>query len=146
MIQEFREFAVRGNVVDMAVGVIMGGAFGKVVSSVVNDVLMPPLGKLVGNVDFSNLFLNLSGGDFRSLKEAQAAGAATVNVGLFINTCLDFLLVALAVFVMVRAINRLRRQQEPAAAPAAPATRECPACLSSIPIKATRCAHCTGAV
>jgi large conductance mechanosensitive channel len=144
IVKEFREFAIRGNVVDMAVGVVMGAAFGKIVSSAVNDVLMPPLGKLVGGVDFSNLFLDLSGGAYKSLEEAKAAGAATVNVGVFVNTCIDFAIVALAVFLMVRTVNRLKREQP--GPPATPTTKDCPACLSAIPLKATRCAFCTGAV
>jgi large conductance mechanosensitive channel len=140
MLKEFKEFAMRGNVLDMAVGIIMGAAFGKIVTSFVGDVLMPPMGLILGKVDFSNLFINLSGKSYASLAEAKAAGAATLNVGLFINTVIDFVLVAFAIFLLVKQVNRLRRQPE---VPAVPATRECLYCLSSIPIKATRCPHCT---
>ena len=141
MLKEFREFALRGNVLDMAIGIIIGAAFGKIVTSLVNDILMPPVGLLLGQVDFSNLFLNLSGTPYASLTEAQAAGAATVNYGLFFNTVLDFAFVAFAVFLLVRQVNRLKRQQE--TAPAAPTTRACPFCLSQIPLAATRCPQCT---
>ncbi len=139
VLKEFRDFAVKGNVVDMAVGIIIGGAFGKIVSSLVKDVLMPPIGMLVGRVDFSSLYLDLSGGDFASLAEAQAAGAATINYGLFVNSVLDFTIVAFAIFLLIKQINRLKRAE----APPAPSTRDCPRCLSSIPLKASRCAHCT---
>jgi len=141
VLKEFKEFAMRGNVLDMAIGIIIGTAFGKVVTSMVNDVLMPPIGLLLGKVDFSNLFINLSGQPYATLADAKAAGAATINYGLFLNTVLDFIIVAFAVFLLVRQINRLKRQ--PQAAPAAPTTKECPYCLSVIPIKATRCPHCT---
>jgi large conductance mechanosensitive channel len=141
MFREFREFAMRGNVVDLAVGIIIGAAFGKIVTSLVNDILMPPVGLLLGRVDFSNLFLNLSGQSFTSLAEAKAAGAATINYGVFLNNVIDFVIVAFAIFWLVRFINRLTRQLE--AAPAAPATRECPFCVSSIPLRATRCPQCT---
>ncbi len=144
MLKEFKEFAMRGNVLDMAVGIMMGAAFGKIVTSFVSDVLMPPLGLVLGKVDFSNLFINLSGKSYASLAEAKAAGAATLNVGLFINTVIDFVLVAFAIFLLVKQVNRLRR--EPEAAPAAPTTKECAYCASSIPIKATRCPHCTSAL
>jgi len=122
MLKEFKEFAMRGNVVDMAVGIIIGAAFGKIVSSLVNDVVMPPIGLLMGNVDFSQLFVNLSGADYATLAEAQAAGAATINYGMFINTVLDFVIVAFAIFMVVRGMNRLKRKQEeaPAEAPAVP--------------------------
>jgi large conductance mechanosensitive channel len=140
MLKEFKEFAMRGNVLDMAVGIIMGAAFGKIVTSFVGDVLMPPMGLILGKVDFSNLFINLSGKSYASLAEAKAAGAATLNVGLFINTVIDFVLVAFAIFLLVKQVNRLKRQSE---TPAVPTTRECLYCLSSIPIKATRCPHCT---
>jgi len=140
MFKEFKEFAIKGNVMDLAVGVIIGAAFGKIVTSFVNDVLMPPIGVLVGKVDFSSLFIDLSGQHHASLAEAKAAGAATLNYGIFINNIIDFLLVAFAVFLLVKQINRLKR--EPAAA--APATtKECPYCLSAIPLKATRCSQCT---
>jgi len=141
MLKEFKEFAMRGNVVDMAVGIILGAAFGKIVTSFVGDVLMPPLGLLLGKVDFTNLFVNLSGKSYASLAEAKAAGAATLNVGVFINTVIDFILVAFAIFLLVKQVNRLRRQPE--AAPAVPTTKECLFCLSTIPVKATRCPHCT---
>ena len=140
MLKEFKEFAMRGNVLDMAVGIIMGAAFGKIVTSFVGDVLMPPMGLILGKVDFSNLFINLSGKSYASLAEAKAAGAATLNVGLFINTVIDFVLVAFAIFLLVKQVNRLKRQS---GMPAVPTTKECLYCLSSIPIKATRCPHCT---
>lgn len=143
MLKEFKEFAMRGSVVDLAVGIIIGAAFGKIVSSFVNDILMPPIGVLLGNVDFSNIFINLSSGDYPSLAAAQEAGAATINVGLFVNTVIDFLIVAFAIFLVIRTMNRLKRQVEAAPPPPEPATKECPYCLSQIPIKATRCAHCT---
>jgi len=139
MLKEFRDFAMRGNVVDMAVGIIIGGAFGKIVSSFVADVLMPPIGLLLGRMDFSNLYINLSGRAFTSLAEAKVAGAPTINVGLFINTILDFAIVAFALFLVIKQMNKLKKEP----APAAPSTRDCPHCLSAIPLKATRCAHCT---
>jgi large conductance mechanosensitive channel len=122
MLREFKEFAMRGNVVDMAVGIVIGAAFGKIVSSLVNDVVMPPIGLLMGNVDFSQLFVNLSGTEYATLAEAQAAGAATINYGMFINTVLDFVIVAFAIFMVIRGMNRLKRKQAeaPAEAPAVP--------------------------
>ena len=144
MLREFREFAMRGNVLDMAIGVIIGAAFGKIVTSFVNDIVMPPIGLLLGKVDFSNLFINLSGKPYVSLEEAQAAGAATINYGVFLNTVLDFIIVAFVVFLIVRQVNRMKR--EPEAPPAEPTTRECPYCLSTIPLKATRCPYCTSEV
>jgi len=145
MFKEFKEFAMRGNVVDMAVGIIIGAAFGTIVKSLVSDVIMPPIGLLLGNVDFANLFIVLKSGAesgaFASLAEAQEAGAVTLNYGLFINTIISFVIVAFAVFLLVRNLNRLKRQEE--APPAEPTTKECPQCLSTIPIKATRCAFCT---
>lgn len=141
MFREFKEFAMRGNVVDLAIGIIIGGAFGKIVSSFVSDILMPPVGLLLGKVDFSNLFISLSGRSFSSIQEAKAAGAATLNYGLFFNTALDFVIVAFAVFLLVKQINRLKREEKPA--PAAPTTKECSFCYSMIPIKATRCPQCT---
>ena len=141
MLKEFKEFALRGNMLDMAVGIILGAAFGNIASSLVNDILMPPLGLLLGRVDFSNLFFSLSGQPYPSLAAARAAGAPTLNYGLFVNTVVHFVIVAFAVFLLVRQINRLRRRME--ALPAAPATRDCPFCLSPIPLKALRCAHCT---
>jgi len=140
MLKDFKEFAMRGNVLDMAIGVIMGSAFGKIVSSLVSDVLMPPIGLLLGKVDFSNLFINLSGTSYGSIAEAKAAGAATLNYGLFFNTIIDFLIVAFAIFLLVQQVNRWTQQPE---APAAPTTKPCPFCLSEIPIKASRCPQCT---
>ena len=141
MWREFREFAIRGNVVDLAVGIIIGAAFGKIMTSLVNDVIMPPIGLVLGRVDFSNLFIDLSGQTYASLTEAKAAGAPTINYGVFLNNVIDFLIVAFAIFLLVRFINRLSRQPE--APPAAPTTNECPFCVSSIPVKATRCPQCT---
>jgi large conductance mechanosensitive channel len=139
MWKEFREFAARGNVVDLAVGVIIGAAFGKIVSSLVNDIVMPPIGMALGRVDFSSLFVALNGQHYPSVATAKAAGAPTINYGVFLNTILEFFIVAFVVFLLVRQINRLRG---PAPA-AAPATRECPYCISSISVKATRCPFCT---
>ena len=141
MWKEFREFAMRGNVVDLAVGIIIGAAFGKIVSSFVADILMPPIGVLMGNVDFSNLFVSLSRQSYATLAEAKTAGAATLNYGLFINTVIDFLIVAFAVFMLVRQVNRFGKKPEPAAA--APTTKECPFCIAQIPLRATRCPQCT---
>jgi large conductance mechanosensitive channel len=140
MLKEFKEFAMRGNVLDMAVGIIIGAAFGKIITSFVSDILMPPIGLLLGKVDFSNLFVNLSGQSFATIAEAKKAGVATINYGLFMNTILDFLIVAFAIFLLIKQVNRLKREPAPAAAPA---TRDCPYCLSAIPIPAVRCAHCT---
>jgi len=142
--KEFREFVMRGNVVDMAVGIIVGAAFGKIVTSLVNDVLMPPIGLLLGRVDFANLLINLSGTRYDTLAKAKEAGAATLNYGLFLNTVIDFVIVAFVIFLLIRGINRLRRKPEEA--PAAPTTRECPFCFCTIPIKATRCPHCTSQI
>ena len=144
MFKEFREFAMRGNVMDMAVGIIIGAAFGTIVNSLVQDVIMPPIGLLLGHVDFSNLFIVLkegakAAGPYATVAAAKAAGAVTLNVGVFLNTIISFVIVAFAVFLLVRTMNRLNRQE---AAPA-PTTRECTYCFSSIPIKATRCPHCT---
>lgn len=136
IVQEFKEFASRGNVVDLAVGVIMGAAFGKIVSSFVNDLLMPPVGRLLGNLDFSSLFINLSDKKVGSLAEAKALGAATVNYGVFLNTVIDFVIVAVAVFLMVKGVNKLKRAQDPSA-------KECPFCVSKISVKAVKCPHCT---
>jgi large conductance mechanosensitive channel len=141
MLKEFREFAMRGNVLDMAIGIILGAAFGKIITSLVNDVLMPPIGLVVGRINFANLFINLSGVHYATLTEAKAAGAATINYGLFLNTVIDFLIVAFVIFLLIRQVNRLKRQQEVPSA--VPPTKECRYCLSSIPIKATRCPHCT---
>ena len=142
MLKEFKEFAMRGNVIDMAVGIIIGAAFGKIVTSFVKDVIMPPIGLLTGGVDFSSLFLNLSSTPYATLAEAQKAGAATINYGAFINTILDFIIIAFAIFIVIKQINRLKKEPPPAD----PTTKECPECLSVIPIKATKCAHCTSAV
>ncbi len=145
MLDEFKKFAMRGNVVDMAVGIIIGAAFGVIISSLVADVLMPPIGMLLGKVDFSNLFIVLKAGatpgPYASLAEAEKAGAVSINYGVFVNTVVKFLITAFAVFLLVRAINRLREREE--AAPPPPTTKECPYCLSVVPIKATRCPHCT---
>jgi large conductance mechanosensitive channel len=141
MLKEFKEFAMRGNVLDMAVGIIVGAAFGQIVNSFVQDVMMPPVGRLVGHVDFSNLFVSLTGQPYDTLAAAKAAGAATLNYGLFLNTVINFLIVAFAVFLLVRQVNRL--MPKPAPVVAAPATRDCPYCLSAVPMKATKCAHCT---
>lgn len=140
MFKEFKEFAMKGNVLDMAVGIVIGAAFGKIVTSFVSDVLMPPIGVLMGGMDFSNLFLTLSGGEFASLAAAKEAGAATLNYGVFLNTVIDFLIVAFAIFLLIKQVNRMKRKEE--AAPA-PDTKECPFCASAIAIKATRCPNCT---
>ena len=142
MIQEFKAFIMRGNVLDLAVGVVIGGAFGKIVGSFVEDVLMPPIGLLLGNVDFSNLFISLSGKDFPSVAAAKAAGAATLNYGMFFNHVINFLIIGFAIFLLIKQVNRL---QKPAPAPA-PMTKDCPHCLSVVPLKATKCAHCTSAL
>jgi large conductance mechanosensitive channel len=142
MLKEFREFAMRGNVVDMAVGIIIGAAFGRIVSSLVSDVLMPPIGLLLGGVDFSNLFINLSSQPYASLAEAQAAGAPTINYGMFLNAVLDFVIIAFAIFVVVKQLNRLKRP-EPAVAPT---TKICPYCATSVPLEAKRCPNCTSVI
>jgi len=142
MLKEFKDFIIRGNVLDLAVAVIIGGAFGKIVTSFVNDVLMPPIGLLLGGVNFANLFVSLDGKTYESLEVAKAAGAATVNYGLFLNTVIDFLIVAFVIFLVVRTANKLKKPA-PAAEPAAPTTKECPQCFSTISIKATRCPNCT---
>lgn len=146
MLKEFKEFAMRGNVVDMAVGIIIGAAFGTIVSSLVSDIIMPPIGLLLGNVDFANLFVVLKEGakaaaPYASLADAQAAGAVTINYGLFINRIISFLIVAFAVFMIIKTLNSMKKKE--AAAPAVPITKECPRCFSSIPINATRCPFCT---
>lgn len=138
-IDEFKAFAIKGNVVDLAIGIVIGTAFGKIVTSFVNDILTPPLGVLMGGLDFSNLFIDLSGKSVESLAQAKAAGAATLNYGVFINTLIDFTIVAFALFIVVKQINRLKREP----APADPTTKTCPYCCSEIPLKATRCGHCT---
>jgi large conductance mechanosensitive channel len=143
MFREFREFAMRGNVVDLAVGIIIGVAFGKIVTSLVNDIIMPRIGLLLGRVDFSSLFINLSGQPYASLADAKAAGAPTINYGVFLNTVIDFVIVAFAIFLVVRFINRLSRQPEAATTPT---TKECPFCASVMPLRATRCPHYTSAL
>ncbi len=139
MLKEFKEFAMRGNVLDMAIGIIIGAAFGRIITSIVNDVIMPPIGLLLGKVDFSKLYINLSGGSYATLEAAKSAGAVTINYGLFINAVIDFVIVAFVIFMLVRQINRLKKQT----APAAPTTKECQYCMSVIPINASRCPHCT---
>jgi len=139
MLKEFKEFAMRGNVMDMAIGIIIGAAFGKIVSSFVNDVLMPPLGMLMGGADFTNKFFTLQGESFATLDAAKEAGAVTMNYGLFINTIIDFVIVAFAIFLVVKQINKFKKKPE---APP-PNTKDCPFCLSAVPIKASRCGHCT---
>ena len=145
MLKEFKDFAMRGNVIDMAVGIIIGAAFGTIVASLVADVIMPPIGLLLGNVDFSNLFILLkegakAPGPYASLAVAKAAGAVTMNLGVFINTIISFVIVAFAIFLLIKSINKLNKQEAP---PAVPTTKDCPFCMVSIPIKATRCPHCT---
>jgi large conductance mechanosensitive channel len=142
MLKEFKAFAMRGNVLDMAVGIIIGAAFGKIITSLVSDVLMPPIGRIVGKVDFSGLFLNISGKSYATLADAKAAGAATINYGMFLNTVIDFLIVAFVIFMLVRQVNRWNR---PAPAPAA-TTKDCPYCATPIPLKATRCPNCTSEI
>ncbi|AJE04145.1 large-conductance mechanosensitive channel protein MscL [Geobacter pickeringii] len=142
MLKEFKEFAMKGNVIDLAVGIIIGGAFGKIVTSFVNDILMPPLGLLLGKMDFTNLFINLSGKEFPSLKAAKDAGAPVISYGVFINTVLDFIIVAFAIFLVIKQINRMKAEP----VPVPPNTKECGFCFSAIPIKATRCPHCTSEV
>ncbi|CAM5795215.1 MULTISPECIES: large conductance mechanosensitive channel protein MscL [Brevibacillus] len=141
MLKEFKEFALKGNVVDLAVGVVIGAAFGKIVTSLVNDIIMPAVGLLLGKVDFSNLFISLDSRDFATLKEAKDAGVATINYGLFLNTVIDFLIIAFSIFIVVKQVNRFRKKNEPEKPPVT--TKECPFCISSIPIKATRCPQCT---
>jgi len=143
MFKEFKEFAMRGNVLDMAVGIIIGAAFGRIITSFVEDILMPPVGLLIGKADFSELFISLTGETYATLAAAKAAGAATINYGIFLNHVMNFVIVAFAVFILIRQVNRLKRAE---AAPAATTTKDCPLCLMAIPIKATRCAHCTSAV
>ena len=150
MIKEFKEFAVKGNVVDMAVGIIIGAAFGTIVKSLVDDVIMPPIGLLLGDVDFSNLFITLKegaegAGVYATIADAHAAGAVTLNYGLFINTVISFLIVAFAIFILIKNINKLKKKEEEAPA-AAPASKDCPFCFSSIPINATRCPNCTSTI
>ncbi len=142
MWKEFKEFIMRGNVIDLAVGIVIGAAFGAIVNSLVKDIIMPPIGLLLGKINFTDLFINLTSTPYSSLKAAQDAGAATINYGLFINTIINFIIVALAIFFVVKGINRMRKPA-PAAAPAAPTTKDCPHCFTQIPVKATRCPNCT---
>lgn len=144
ILQEFKDFATRGNVIDMAIGIIIGAAFGKIITSFVNDILMPPIGLLLGKVDFSSLFINMSGKPYTSLAEAKASGAATLNYGMFINTLIDFVIIAFVIFLLIKQINRLTQKPKPAAA--APSTKECPFCLSAINLKAKRCPNCTSTI
>ncbi len=137
MLKEFKEFAMRGNVLDLAVGVIIGAAFGKIVSSFVEDIIMPPIGKLLGHGNFTDFYINLSGGTYKSLADAKTNGAATINYGLFLNTVINFLIIAFAVFLVVHQVNRWTKK------PAAPTTRDCPQCAMTIPLGAKRCGHCT---
>jgi len=139
MFKEFRDFIMRGNILDLAVGIVLGVAFGTVIASFVNDILMPPIGLLLGGVDFTNLFVTLSGERYPTLEAAKAAGAATINYGVFINTVINFIIVAFVIFLMVRQVNRMRR-------PAEPGTRECPFCFSPVSVRATRCPNCTSAL
>ena len=140
MLKEFKAFAMRGNVIDLAVGVIIGGAFGKIISSFVSDIIMPPIGLILGKVDFTNMFLTLSGNKFPTLDEAKTAGAVTMNYGLFLVALIDFLIIAIVLFLLLRPINKLTKKPEPVAAPT---TKECPYCFTNIAIKATRCPNCT---
>jgi large conductance mechanosensitive channel len=139
MLKDFRDFVMKGNVIDLAVAVIIGVAFGAIVSSLVNDIIMPVIGQLTGKINFTDLFINLSGGNYTSLAAAKAAGAATINYGVFINTIINFLIVAFVIFIVIRQISKMKK----APAPAAPTTKDCPYCFSAIPIPATRCPHCT---
>ena len=143
MLKEFRDFAARGNVIDLAVGVIIGAAFGKIVTSLVSDIIMPPVGLLLGHVNFSDLFVSLNGVHYASLAEAQAAAAPTLNYGVFLDAVFQFLIVGFAVFLMVRQINRLKT---PVPSPPAPDQRDCPFCVSRIPAAASRCPHCTSEI
>ncbi len=141
MLEEFKKFAMRGNVIDLAIGFIMGGAFGAIVTSLVNDVIMPPIGLVLGKVDFANLFIDLSGKGYATLAAAKQAGAPTINYGAFINTIINFIIVAFVLFLLIRQVNKMTAK--PAPAPAAPTTKDCPFCFSPISIKATRCPSCT---
>lgn len=144
MWKEFKEFAMKGNVVDLAIGVVIGGAFGKIITSLVNDIIMPVVGSLVGKVDFSNLYINLSGQQFNSLQEAQAAGAATINYGLFLNNLINFLIIAFSIFIVIKQINKLKNFTMKKEEVKVKATeKDCPYCYTKIDIKATRCPHCT---
>ena len=144
MLEEFKKFAMRGNVVDMAVGIVIGAAFGKIVSSLVKDIIMPPIGKVMGNVDFSSLFVNLGSTPYATLAAAQEAGAPTINYGVFANTVLDFLIVAFAIFMVVKGMNSMKKAEQEV--PAEPTTKDCPQCLSEIPLAAKRCKFCASEV
>jgi len=141
-IKEFKEFAMKGNVIDMAVGIIIGAAFGKIVSSLVSDIIMPPLGLVIGKMDFSNFFLTLSSGSYETLTQAKAAGASTLNYGIFLNNVVDFLIVSFAIFILISQINRLRRKEEPKPID----TKQCPHCISTVSLKATKCPYCTSEI
>jgi large conductance mechanosensitive channel len=143
MLKEFKEFAVKGSVIDLAVGVIIGGAFGKIVTSIVNDIIMPPIGRLLGAVDFKDLFIKLKPSDATTLAEAKSQSVPVIAYGQFINVIIEFLIIAFCVFLLVKGINMLKREQKKDEAEAAPTTKDCPYCYSSIPIQATRCGHCT---
>lgn len=142
MLKEFKTFINRGNVIDLAVGVVIGAAFGKIITSLVEDIIMPPIGLLIGKVDFTELYINLSEKDFKSLADAKAAGAATINYGLFLNNIINFLIIAFCIFIVIRQLNKFTKKKEETP----PSTKECPACCSQIPIKATRCPACTSFV
>lgn len=138
MIREFKEFAMRGSMLDLAIGIVLGAAFGRIITSVVNDILMPPIGLMLGGLDFASLFIALKGGPYPSVAAAKAAGAPTINYGMFLNTVVDFVLVAAVLFLVVKQVNRMRRQPD-----ATPTTKPCPFCLSTVPLKAVRCPYCT---
>ena len=141
MLKEFKEFALKGNVMDLAVGVVIGAAFGKIVTSLVNDIITPLIGLLLGKVDFTNLFISLNGEHFNTLEEARKSGVATLNYGLFLNSVIDFIIIAFSIFIVIKQLNRFKRKQEVVKAPET--TKECPHCITSIPVKATRCPNCT---
>lgn len=143
VLKEFQIFIARGNVIDLAVGIIIGSAFGTIVTSLVNDIIMPPLGMILNNVNFRDLFITLSDGSYQSLEEAQAAGAATINYGLFLNNLINFIIIAFVIFLIVKQVNLLKGRFENQKDTPDPTTKKCPYCLSEIPIKATRCPHCT---
>ena len=143
MLKEFKEFALRGNVLDLAVGVIVGGAFGKIITSLVNDIIMPPIGLVIGGVDFNDLFIDLSGRHSATLADAKAHGAATINIGMFLNATLDFVIVAFSVFLLVKAVNSATKKVARPPPPGEPAAKECPMCTSQIPYRAKKCPQCT---
>ena len=142
MLKEFKEFAMKGNMVDMAIGIIIGAAFGKIISSLVSDVLMPPIGKMLGGVDFSNLFFNLSGGTYPTVAAAKAAGAATINYGIFLNAVVDFVIIAFVLFLVIKGMNTMKKAE----APPPPSTKDCPQCCTAIPLAAKRCPSCTSSL